>query len=97
MEEELNIWLDGKEIKQVDGFVYLGGMVTEDGHSAPEVRRRTQEGVNAWRKVEGVMLDRKNKKKAERESPENVCYTSMPVWPGDSGVDRTTKTEAASV
>ena len=31
--EELNIRLDGKEIKQVDGFVYFGGMVTEDGHS----------------------------------------------------------------
>ena len=47
-------WL---EIKQVDGFVYLG-MVTEDGHSAAEVRRRTQAGANAWRKVKGVMLDR---------------------------------------
>ena len=34
--EELNIRLDGKEIKQVDGFVYLGGMVTEDGHSEVE-------------------------------------------------------------
>ena len=28
--------------------------------------------------------------KAERESPESVSYTSMPVWSGDSGVDRTT-------
>ena len=54
------------EIKQVDGFVYLGGMVTEDGHSAAEVRRRTQAGANAWRKVEGVMLDRnKNKLKVK--------------------------------
>ena len=35
------------------GFVYLGGMVTEDVHSAAEVRRRTQAGANAWRKVEG--------------------------------------------
>ena len=43
--------------------VYLGGMVTEDGHSAAEVRRRTQAGANAWRKVEGVMLDRKMSKK----------------------------------
>ena len=60
--EELNIRLDGKEIKQVDGFVYLRGMVTEDGHSTAEVRRRTQAGANAWRKVEGVMLDRKNSK-----------------------------------
>ena len=49
--EELNIRLDGKEIKQVDGFVYLGGMVTGDGHSAAEVRRRTQTGANACRKV----------------------------------------------
>ena len=58
--EELNIRLDGKEIKQVDGLiVYLGGIVTEDGHSAAEVRRRTQAGANAWIKVEGVMLDRK--------------------------------------
>ena len=61
--EELNMRLDGKEIKQVDGFVYLGGMVTEDGHSAAEVRRRTQAGANAWRKVEGVMLDRQISKK----------------------------------
>ena len=39
--------------------MYLGGMVTEDGHSVAEVRRWTQVGANAWRKVEGVMLDRK--------------------------------------
>ena len=40
--EELNIRLDGKEIKQVDCFVYLGGMVMEDGHPEAEVRHRTQ-------------------------------------------------------
>ena len=47
----------------MDGFVYLGGMVTGDGHSAAEVRRQTQAGANAWRKVEGVMLDRTISKK----------------------------------
>ena len=56
--KELDIRLDGNEIKQLGGFVYLGGMVTEDGHSAAEVRLQTQAGANAWRKVEGVMLDR---------------------------------------
>ena len=64
--EELNIRLDGKEIKQ-DGFVYLGGMVTEDGHSEAEVRRRTQAGANVWRKVEGVILDRQISKKLKRK------------------------------
>ena len=28
------------------GFVYIVGMVTEDGHSAAEVQRRTQAGAN---------------------------------------------------
>ena len=42
--EEFNIRLAGKEIKQVDGFVYLGGMVTEDGHSEVKFRRRVQAG-----------------------------------------------------
>ena len=61
------------------------------------MRRRTQAGVNAWRTVERVMLDRKKFEKAERESPESVYFTSMPVWSGNSGVDRTTTTEAASL
>ena len=38
--EELNIKLDGKEIKQMVGFVYLEGMVTEDGHSEVPWRRQ---------------------------------------------------------
>ena len=40
--EEWNNRLDGKEIKQVDGFLYLGGMVTEDGHSAADVRQKRE-------------------------------------------------------
>ena len=80
----------------MDGFVYLGGMVTEDGHSEVEVRCRTQAGTNAWRKVEGVMLDRNFLKKLKGKVL-RACYTGMPVWSGDSGVDRTTTTEAASL
>ena len=84
----------GKEIKQVDGFVYLGGMVTEDGHSEVEVQHRIQAGANAWRKVEGVMFDRKCFKKLKG----NILRdTGMPVLSGDSSIDRTTTTEAASL
>ena len=72
--EELNSRLDGKEIKHVDGFVYLGGMFTEDGHSAAEVRLRTQAGANAWRKVEEVMLDRTILKKLT-EKVMRTCVT----------------------
>ena len=71
-------------------------MVTEDGLSEVEVRRRIQAGANARRKVEGVMLDRTFSKKLKGKVL-RACYTGMPVWSGDSGVGRTTTTEAASL
>ena len=57
--EELNIRLEGKDIKQVKNVVYLGGNISENGRVEVEVRRRIQAGASAWRNVEGVMLDRK--------------------------------------
>ena len=50
--EELNIRLDGKDIKQVNNVVYLSGNISENG-------RRIQAGANAWRNVESVIVDRK--------------------------------------
>ena len=56
--EELNIRLEGKYIKQVNNCVYLGGNISENGRVEVEVRRRMQAGANAWRNLEGVMMDR---------------------------------------
>ena len=51
--EELDIRLEGKDIKQVIHFVYLGGNLSENGRVGVEVRRRIQAGANAWRNVDG--------------------------------------------
>ena len=61
--EELNIRLEEKDIKQVKNFVYLGGNISENGRVDVEVRRRIKAGANAWRNVEGVMVDRKISRK----------------------------------
>ena len=37
--EELNIMLEGKDIKQVKHFLYLGGNISENGRVDVEVRR----------------------------------------------------------
>ena len=50
----------------------------EDEHSEVEMRCGIQQGANARGKVEGVMLDRNILKKLKKESPETLCYTSMP-------------------
>ena len=61
--EELNIRLEGKDIKQVTNCVYLGGNISENGRVKVDVRRRIQAGANAWRNVEGVMMGRKISRK----------------------------------
>ena len=56
--EELNIRLEGKDIKQVNNCVYLGENTSENGRvDVEEVRCRIQAGANAWRNVEGVMVE----------------------------------------
>ena len=59
---DLHVVGDGKTIKQVNRFVYLGGTVCENGGSSKEIQRRVQAGAAAWRRVEGIMWDRKLKK-----------------------------------
>ena len=61
--EELNIMLEGKYIKQVTNFVYLGGNISDNGRVEVEVRCRIQAGSNAWRNVEWVNMDRKISRK----------------------------------
>ena len=62
---QLSIQSRGRELKQVQSFCYLGGMIDESGKAESEVRRRIQAGANAWRKVEGVMVDRNISKKVK--------------------------------
>ena len=84
--EELNIRLDGKDIKQVKGCVYLGGNISENGRVDVEVRRRIQAGANAWRNLEGVMVDRNISRKLKGKV---LDYCVVPVVVGDVSSIRT--------
>ncbi|KAK3542543.1 hypothetical protein QTP86_028679, partial [Hemibagrus guttatus] len=52
--------LQGEEVKKVQEFkYYLGSTVQSNGESGKEVKKRVQAGWNGWRKVSGVLCDRK--------------------------------------
>ncbi|KAK3509068.1 hypothetical protein QTP70_020206 [Hemibagrus guttatus] len=51
--------LQGEEVKKVQEFKYLGSTVQSNGECGKEVKKRVQAGWNGWRKVSGVMCDRK--------------------------------------
>ncbi|KAK3519649.1 hypothetical protein QTP86_002806, partial [Hemibagrus guttatus] len=51
--------LQGEEVKKVQEFKYLGSTVQSNGVCGKEVKKRVQAGWNGWRKVSGVLCDRK--------------------------------------
>ena len=55
--EELK--LQGEKLKRAKNFKYLGSTVSSDGRCEKEVRGRIQAGWMSWKKVSGVLCDRK--------------------------------------
>ncbi|KAK3537404.1 hypothetical protein QTP70_008859 [Hemibagrus guttatus] len=51
--------LQGEEVKKVQELKYLGSTVQSNGECGKEVKKRVQAGRNGWRKVSGVLCDRK--------------------------------------
>ncbi|KAK3549760.1 hypothetical protein QTP86_007759 [Hemibagrus guttatus] len=51
--------LQGEKVKKVQEFKYLGSTVQSNGECGKEVKKRVQAGWNGWRKVSGVLCDRK--------------------------------------
>ena len=58
-QDEDEIKIQGAEVKKVEDFKYLGSTVQSNGDCNREVKKRIQAGWNGWRKVTGVICDRK--------------------------------------
>ena len=57
--QEDQVHMAGSQLKRVDDFKYLGSMIQMDGGTEKEVAKRIQAGWGAWRKVTGIMCERK--------------------------------------
>ena len=57
--ENGEVSLQGEVLKRVEKFKYLGSTVAEDGDLEAEITNRTQAGWKNWKKVSGVLCDRR--------------------------------------
>ena len=73
--EELE--LQGEKVKKAKNFKYLGSTVSNDGRCEEEVRRRIQAGWMSWRKVSGVLCDRKLSAKVKGKMYKSVIRPTM--------------------
>ncbi len=58
-DRERNVEMQGVKLKRVQEFKYLGSTVQSDGAADKEVGKRIQAGWNAWRKITGILCDRR--------------------------------------
>ena len=48
-----------EEVAKVDDFKHLGSTVQSNGECEREVKKRVQAGWNGWRRMSGVICDRR--------------------------------------
>ena len=51
--------MQGEEVAKVEDFKYLGSTVQRNGECGREVKMRVQAGWNGWRRMSGVICDRR--------------------------------------
>ena len=51
--------IQGEEVAKVEDFKYLGSTVQSNGECGREVKKRVQAGWNGWRRMSGVICDRR--------------------------------------
>ena len=57
--DEETVKMEDTKVPRVKEFNYLGSTVQESGYCEREVKKRVQAGWNGWRRVSGVICDRR--------------------------------------
>ena len=77
--DDETVKMEDTKVPKVKEFKYLGSMVQESGSCEREAKKRVQAGWNGWRKVSGVICDRRLPAR-ERKSVQFSGETSNGVW-----------------
>ena len=85
--EELKLL--GEKLKRRNNFKYLGSTVSNDARCEEEVRRRIQERWIIWKKLSGVLCDRKLSASVKGKMYKSVVRPAM-LYGMETGSDRKT-------
>ena len=77
---------------EVNTFTYLGSTLAEDGEMVAEVTHRVQSGWNNWKRVSGVLCDRRMNVKIKGKVYITVVRQAL-MYGADMGVEEGTGKE----
>ena len=81
------VGMQGEEVAKVEDFKYLGSTVQSNGECGREVKKRVQAGWNGWRRMSGVICDRRISARVKGKVYRVAVETSNVVPVGDGGTD----------
>ena len=77
MDDGEELKLQGEKVKRAKNFKYLSLTVSNNGRCEEEVRRRIQPGWMSWKKVSGVLCDRKLSARVKGKIYKSVVRPAM--------------------
>ena len=77
LDDEEELKMQGEIVKRVKNFKYLGSTINSDGRCEEEVRKRIQAGWMNWKKVSGVLCDRKLSARVKGKMYKSVVRPAM--------------------
>ena len=75
--DEETVKMEDAKVPRVKKFKYLGSMVQESGGCEREIKKRVQAGWNGWRKVLGVICNRRLPAKVKEKVYSSVVRPAM--------------------
>ena len=69
--------MEDTKVPRVQKFKYLGSTVQESGSCEREVKKKVQAGWNGWRKVSGVIFDRRLPARVKGKAYSSVVRPAM--------------------
>ena len=82
--------MQGEEVAKVEDFKYLGSTVQSNEECGREVKKRVQAGCNGWRRISGVICNRRVPARVKGKVTRWQSETSNVVRVGDGGTDEKT-------
>ena len=75
--DDETVKMEDTNVPRVKEFKYLGSTVQESGSCEREVKKRVQAGSNGWRKVSGIICDRRLPARVKEKVVDSVVRPAM--------------------
>ena len=75
--DDETVKMEDTKVPRVKEFKYLGSMVQESGGCEREVKKRVQAGWNRWRRVSGVICDKRLPARLKRKVYSSMVRSAM--------------------